>query len=186
MKDKKILRKKMREIRDGLNSEEINIRSGKITEQLLHSSLYEKSEYICVYDAFRNEVDCRYIIKQAFQDGKSVYLPVTNDETKTMEFYRITESTSYTEGNYGIREPKLDENSEKLQHNAVILMPGLAFDRNKHRLGYGGGYYDKYLSLHQQHITVALCYDFQIVSALPYEEHDILPDYIVTEYEIIN
>lgn len=184
MEDKKILRKKLREIRDALTSKDIDIRSRRIAEQVLKTSFYKECTCICVYEAFRNEVCCKRITEQAFQDGKCVYLPVTDEETKTMEFYRITEDTIYQEGNYGIREPQLDGNSETLQRKALVLMPGLAFDRNKHRLGYGGGYYDKYLSLHNEHITAALCYNFQIVEELPYEEHDILPHYIVTESEM--
>ena len=186
MEDKKALRKQMRVIRDSLTSEEIVIHSKDITEQLLQSSLYKDCTHICVYEAFRNEVSCKYITEQAFQDGKCVYLPVTDEISKTMEFYEITETTVYRKGNYGIREPELNKDSNTLQEKALILMPGLAFDRNKHRLGYGGGYYDKFLALHKEHITVALCYNFQIVEKLPYEEHDILPDYIVTENEILN
>lgn len=184
MEDKKILRQKMRELRSSMTLEDMDTRSKQITEQLLQSVIYQECTHICVYEAFRNEVSCKYITKQAFQDGKCVYLPVTDEATKTMEFYQITEDSIYREGNYGIREPELNENSKTLQEKALILMPGLAFDRNKHRLGYGGGYYDKYLSLHKEHITVALCYNFQIVDELPCEEHDVLPDYIVTEKEM--
>lgn len=185
MEDKKKLRKKMREIRDALTNEEVEIRSKQIAEQLLQSPIYRECTHICVYEAFRNEVSCGYIKKQAFQDGKYVFIPITDIESKTMGFYRITEDTVYKEGNYGILEPILGRKCNNLQEKALILMPGLAFDRNKHRLGYGGGYYDKYLSLHKEHITAALCYNFQIVDELPCEEHDILPDYIVTECEVL-
>ena len=184
MNDKKILRKQMRERRDALTTEEINIRSKQISEQLLQSSFYKECTHICVYEAFRNEVSCENITTKALQDGKCVYLPVTDEASKTMDFYQITEDTIYREGNYGIREPEINKNSKTLQDKALILMPGLVFDRNKHRLGYGGGYYDKYLALHKEHITVALCYNFQIVDELPCEEHDILPDYIVMESEM--
>ncbi len=184
MDDKKILRNRMREIRDALTNEEMDVRSRKITEQLIQSELYNECTHICVYEAFCNEVSCAYIKKQALHDGKNVYLPVTDKMRKTMEFYRITQDTIYRDGNYGIREPEFDEHTDTLQEKSLILMPGLAFDRNKHRLGYGGGYYDKYLALHNEHITMALCYDFQIVDELPCEEHDILPDYIVTESEM--
>lgn len=184
MEDKKNLRKKMREIRDALTTEEIETRSKQIAEQLLKTSIYRECTHICVYEAFRNEVSCKYIKEQAFQDGKYVFIPITDIESKTMEFYRIAADTVYQEGNYGILEPILDKQCNNLQEKALILVPGLAFDGNKHRLGYGGGYYDKYLSLHKEHITVALCYNFQIVEELPCDEHDILPDYIVTEKEI--
>lgn len=182
--DKKTIRKEMREKRNFLTTTDILLHSKQVTEQLIQSNIYRDCTHICVYEAFRNEVSCEYITTQALQDGKCVYLPVTDEASKTMEFYQITEDTVYREGNYGIREPELNKNSKTLQDKALVLMPGLAFDRDKHRLGYGGGYYDKYLSLHKEHITAALCYNFQIVEELPCEEHDILPDYVVSESEI--
>ena len=173
----------MRERRNALLDEDIRLLSIQISERLIRSTIYNEAVHICIYEAFRNEVSCEYIKKKAFQDGKRVYIPVTDEITKTMDFYEITENTFYIEGNYGIKEPVFHENSNILQEKALILMPGLAFDRNKHRLGYGGGYYDKYLAIHSEHVTAALCYNFQIVDELPSEKHDILPNYIVTESE---
>ena len=93
--------------------------------------------------------------------------------------------TEWRIGTYGIEEPILESETRILKEKAVILMPGLVFDRKKHRIGYGGGYYDRYLAGHTEHITAALCYAFQIIEEnLPWEEHDILPDYIITEKEI--
>ena len=183
--DKKVIRKELRQKRDALHLEEVDVLSKQITMHLIESSMYKECSHICVYEAFRNEVSCKYIKEQAFQDGKCVFIPVTDEVSKTMEFYQIIENTVYQEGNYGIYEPVIDSNSKTLQDKALILMPGLGFDKNKHRLGYGGGYYDKYLAIHPEHVTVALCYHFQIVEALPYEAHDVLPDYIVTEDKIL-
>lgn len=182
--DKKSLRSVLRQKRNNLTAVEIEVLSKQITNRLVGTIMYKECTHICVYEAFRNEVSCQYIKEQAFQDRKRVYIPVTDEASKTMEFYEITKDTMYREGNYGIIEPILGENSKTLQENALILMPGLGFDRNKHRLGYGGGYYDKYIAIHIDHVTAALCYDFQIVGELPCEEHDILPDYVVTESEI--
>lgn len=185
MVDKKVIRKELRQKRDGLHLDEVDVSSKQIALHLIESSMYKECTHICVYEAFRNEVSCKYIKEQAFRDGKCVYIPVTEEESKTMEFYQISEDTVYREGNYGIQEPVLDDNSKTLQNKALILMPGLGFDKNKHRLGYGGGYYDKYLAIHPDHVTAALCYNFQIVESLPYEAHDIVPDYIITEDKII-
>ena len=181
MPDKKIIRKKMLAMRNALSPEDVAVYSEQIAKLVTSSVEYMNCKHICVYQAFRNEVSCDSIISKAFSDDKQVYVPVTDMETKTMEFYQITPETIWKEGNYGILEPVLAKDSLILQEPAVILMPGLAFDHNKHRLGYGGGYYDKYLAVHKEHVTMALCYDFQIVDELPREEHDILPDYIVTE-----
>lgn len=180
--DKKKIREEMLAMRKALSKKERNHLSGKIAEHIIHSPLYDKNHHICIYQPFRGEVICDKIKTQAFLDKKMIYVPVTNVEQKSVTFYRIDESTTFTAGAYGIMEPaeKLEENI--LKNPALILMPGLAFDEKKHRVGYGGGYYDRYLENHHEHITVALCFGFQVLNYdLPYEEHDILPDYIVTE-----
>ncbi|MBR1866288.1 MAG: 5-formyltetrahydrofolate cyclo-ligase, partial [Lachnospiraceae bacterium] len=139
---------------------------------------------ICVYQAFRNEVSCDKITEYAFEAGKYVFVPVTDQESRTMEFYPVTRDTRWVEGAYGILEPVLEEHTPVLTGKALILMPGLAFDKDRHRIGYGGGYYDKYLAGHTGHVTAALCYHFQVVEGiLPYEDHDWTPNYIITDKE---
>ena len=184
--EKQPLRSRMQSRRAALSREEQESRSAQIIEQIVQSALYDKNQRICIYQAFRNEVSCDTMKQKAWEDGKEIYVPVTDEKNKTMEFYRITPATQWQTGAYGIMEPVLEEDTPRLTEPALILMPGLVFDHHKHRIGYGGGYYDKYLSSHPMHITAALCYDFQIVpEELPFEEHDILPDYIVTEQYII-
>ncbi len=184
--DKKQLRKAMQQRRAALSTEEQQCRSLQITMQLFQSALYDKNIRICIYQAFRNEVSCDTIMHESWKCEKEVFVPVTDEQNKTMEFYRVTEQTQWQSGAYGIMEPVLEATAKPLEEPALILMPGLVFDRNKHRIGYGGGYYDKYLAEHGIHTTAALCYDFQIVlEELPYEEHDVLPDYIITEDGIL-
>ncbi|MBQ4058126.1 MAG: 5-formyltetrahydrofolate cyclo-ligase [Lachnospiraceae bacterium] len=184
--NKKELRQYMREKRNALTIREQKLYSDQIAEMVLTSDLYQNLANICVYQAFRNEVSCDKITEQALLDGKQVFVPVIDNDSKTMEFYQITLDTNWVDGAYGIKEPIIDSNSKILTDKALILMPGLVFDHQKHRLGYGGGYYDKYLGLHKEHRTLALCYDFQVVEeSIPYEDHDILPDYIVTEKKIL-
>lgn len=183
--EKQFLRKQMREKRAQLSKIECDERSAQIAEQLFQSAFYEAYNHICIYQAFRNEVSCEAICKQAWNDQKKVYVPVTDEQTKTMEFYEITPYTTWKKGAYGIAEPETISPDCVLNNTALILMPGLLFDTQRHRLGYGGGYYDKYLSAHTEHRTAALCYDFQVIDhTLPYEEHDRLPDYLVTEHHI--
>lgn len=186
MKNNKVeLRREMQKKRNMLTLDEVNSLSEKIAVRIIESVLYKECKHICIYQAFRNEVSCEGIMKKAWLDKKRVYVPVTDKEQKRMDFFQIREQTQWRVGSYNIMEPVLDTDTIKLQEPALILMPGLAFDKNKRRIGYGGGYYDKYLEQHQGHITAALCYQFQIVKEeLPHEEYDILPDYIVTENEI--
>lgn len=180
--NKKNIRDEMLAKRNALSLEERIFYSEQIALQVINSPLYDKFHHICIYQAFRGEVLCDRICSQAFQDGKQVYVPVTDLKNKCITFYQIDECTQYKTGAYGIREPVIETVSRTLSESALILMPGLAFDRKKHRIGYGGGYYDRYLARHLEHKTAALCFEFQILNDdLPYEEHDILPDYIVTE-----
>ena len=186
MIDKKIIREEMLLRRGKLTDEDVRRYSETIMQRLVESSFYRECHNLCIYQAFRNEVSCDTIMPLSLSDGKRVYTSVTDKTGKSIEFYQITEYTKWQQGAYGIMEPVITPDDQPLQEPALVLMPGLAFDRNKHRLGYGGGYYDRYLAGHQGNITAALCYSFQITEhELPYEEHDILPDYIVTEQEII-
>lgn len=182
---KKKLRKEMQIKRNELTMKEVLSLSEQIAVRIEKSDLFKKYENICIYKAFRHEVYCDSIMRKALLAGKKVYAPVTDMEHMTMEFYQITRMTEWRTGAYNIQEPVLTKETSVLQSPSLLLMPGLLFDYNKHRIGYGGGYYDKYLETHKEHTTMALCYSFQIMEKdLPCEEHDILPDYIVTEQEI--
>lgn len=181
---KKKLRLYMQMQRDALSDETVARYSEKITQHISDSTFYKTMKRICIYQAFRNEVSCSFLKDRAFADGKQVYVPVTDTQRGRITFWRIYPDTEWIKGAYGIYEPKVSGRTEELKANALICMPGLCFDKHRHRIGYGGGYYDKYLAVHREHTTVALCYQFQIVDTLPYEAHDILPDYIVTEQGI--
>ncbi len=183
--DKQQMRKLMQDKRNLLTKEETAVLSEQICTQLAESTLYRECKNICVYRAFRNEVSCEGIMTRALAEGKQVYVPVTDRENGKIEFYQVTDRTVWKIGAYQIKEPVLDEDALTLQEKALVLMPGLVFDRKRHRLGYGGGYYDRYLEDHPEHVTAALCYRFQVLEdELPCEKHDILPDYIFTETDI--
>lgn len=185
---KKRIRKELTEKRNALSKREVKQRSGIICYHVLQSDEYKKASAVCVYQAFRNEVSCDDIIDKAYEDGKRVFVPVVDDDKKTMDFYEITADTEWAEGSYGIKEPVITKDTKKLTaaDNVLVIMPGLAFDKNKHRIGYGGGYYDKYLAEHKNYIKMAQCYSFQVVDEkLPFNEQDVLPDHIVTEDGLI-
>lgn len=186
--DKKEIRKLINEKRNALSKEEVVNRSEVICKYIIDSDHYKNSENICVYEAFRNEVSCDTIINKAYNDNKQVFVPVVNMNSKTMEFFEINSETKWRENEYGIKEPVITDDTNKLDNslNALIIMPGIAFDSKKHRIGYGGGYYDKFLSNNNNHVTIALCYDFQIIDTdIPYNEHDIKPEFIATDKGIL-
>lgn len=176
----------MMEKRNGMDEKEVAALSQMISNQVFQTETFKEAHCICIYQAFRNEVSCSFIKREAFRLNKRVYTPVTDLSAKSIDFFEVLPDTEWVTGAYGIQEPKNLCMETKLKQPALMLMPGLLFDKDKHRIGYGGGYYDKYLECHREHTTMALCYDFQIVPfGLPYEEHDMIPDYIVTESGMI-
>ncbi len=116
------------------------------------------------------------MLEQALRDGKRVAVPkVYGDD---MKFIYMTDLTQVSKGYAGIPEPVADEPVADDPH-ALVLMPGMAFTKDGCRMGYGGGFYDKFLAREPQHPTLALCYDFQIVDTIPTEDYDIPVDCVL-------
>ena len=170
--DKTELRKKMRQQRNDLGWDEISHYSKIISDKVKELAEFQQAERIMIYLPFRNEVDTAYLLTA----DKKYALPVI-DENKLL----ICEySQDFVKNRYGIFEPR----DRKEVAVDLIIVPGLAFDRERNRLGYGKGHYDKLLP--ELNIpAIALAYDFQIVEKLPAEEHDIKMTKIVTEKRII-
>ena len=111
-----------------------------------------------------------------------VYVPKVYGQD--MEFIEITDYEELASGNFGILEPVSDDFEEI--EDGLMFMPGIAFDHSRNRIGFGGGYYDRYLARHAGLVTVALAYEFQIVDKIDSEPTDIRPHIIVTESEVIS
>ena len=116
------------------------------------------------------------LLEKALADGKRVAVPkVYGDE---MRFLYITDLSQVEKGYAGIPEPVADEPVAE-DKTALVLMPGLAFDPQGHRIGYGGGFYDKFLAAEPDHPTVALCYAFQMLPELKTDDYDIPVDLVL-------
>ena len=100
-----------------------------------------------------------------------------------MKYYYITSLDQLSPGYFQIPEP--EEGAEAQEENAFLIVPGVAFDKNRHRAGYGQGFYDRYLSMHPKHKTAAIAFEFQIVEEIPAEATDVFPDKVVTEKRVI-
>ncbi len=210
--EKKRLRAAALAKRDSLTAQQRNNYSVSITKNLTSLFCYREADAVLTYISFRSEVDTIPLIERAFADGKAVFAPKVYG--KEMEFYRIFSQSDLAAGYRGILEPagglSLDEwMGDQSSQKILICMPGTAFDRARHRIGYGGGFYDRYLSrlLHQKEdveasaytqtgadmeehpqlkfSTAALAYDCQIFEEIPWESHDIRPMCVVTEKEIL-
>lgn len=188
---KKRFRREALTKRDGLTAEQRRNYSGRIIKKLIDLPCYVNADAILTYVSFRSEVDTFPLIERAFTDGKAVFAPKVLG--KEMDFFRIYSLADLTAGYRGILEPSgrysYDEwRGDQLGQCALICMPGAAFDRARHRIGYGGGFYDRYLSGHLQRkvATAALAFDCQIFEEIPWEAHDIRPKWIITEKERIS
>ena len=180
--DKKEIRKNMISKRDNILKEEKEIMDKNIILKLKESEYYKKSKNIFIYLGFGSEIDTMSYIQEFINEGKHIFIPRTDIKTKKMEAVEITSLEGLKENKYGILEP--DDSKEEFYKNNLdlIILPGVAFDLVGKRIGYGGGYYDRYLeNIDKKIMKVALIYDFQLLENVPAEEHDIKADYIITE-----
>lgn len=180
--EKKIIRKKMQEDRNRLSPEEHAVKSRLIAEKLINFDDYLKAKTIFIFYPFRNEVDTKIIIKDALMKGKKVILPkIIGNEIKT--FFFSDSDKDLKEGSFGILEPEIPRCKEaKLDEIDLAVVPGVCFDLNFNRIGYGGGFYDKILPKLRKNIKkIALAFDLQIISEVPFCSHDKKVDIIITE-----
>lgn len=163
------LRSHIRDLKRQMTEAEITEKSEQLRLLFTATDVYRNAKTLYGYISCNQEVRTLPILEQALRDGKRVAVPKCYGSE--MRFIWM-EDFSQTAPNRGIPEPIADGPVADDLH-ALVLMPGLAFDCQGHRIGYGGGYYDKFLATEPNHPTVALCYDFQVMKHLPTEEFDI-------------
>lgn len=174
--DKKELRRYIRLEKEAMTETDILRKSEILTQKFLNSTEYLDASVIYGYLSYNQEVRTEEILKKALLDGKRVAVPkIFGDE---MRFVYISDLAQVESGYKGIPEPIADEPLAEDPY-ALVLMPGIAFTKNGGRIGYGGGFYDRFLSKETAHKTVALCYDFQILDSLPIEKFDIPVDKVI-------
>lgn len=180
MLDKEALRKEIGALKRAMTQAEIEAYSAELTEKFCNTEDYQSAASVYVYLPYNQEVRTWEIVKRAWADGKRVAVPkVYGDE---MKFLWLESFDPIAPGGWNIPEPTFDAPIAD-DEAALILMPGLAFDREGHRVGYGGGFYDKYLEQHPHHRLIALCYPFQLFAHLDVEEHDIPVDRVICAAE---
>lgn len=174
--NKQELRKSIREQKRAMSIEEIEARSAELLKKFVASPQYQAARTLYGYLPYNQEVRTVPILEQAQKDGKRVAVPkVYGDD---MKFLYLDDLSRVEKGYSGIPEP-IDDEPVADDETALVLMPGLAFDPQGHRIGYGGGFYDKFLAREPGHPTVALCYSFQVLPQLETEEFDIPVDAVI-------
>lgn len=184
--EKEVLRKAMLTKRNQLSQSEVQAKSQQICQQFLLLPSYHSAKTILAYLAIKQEPDSLAIIKNAWQQKKQVLVPLTCPTNKTLLLSRLESLEELTEGYYSIPEPKHEffRPVDPLSVD-ICLLPGVAFDRIGYRLGYGGGYFDRFLPrLRPDCLKIALAYDFQVLDTFPRAQHDLPVDIIITETAI--
>ena len=170
------LRAQIRAKKRAMTPEQIESASRDLGEQFAASALYREARTIYGYLPYNQEVRTVPMLERAILEGKRVAVPkVYGDE---MKFIYLNDLTQVEKGYAGIPEPVADGPVAE-DPTALVLMPGLAFDKDGNRMGYGGGFYDKFLAREPDHPTLALCYGFQMVAHLETEEHDMPVDCVL-------
>ena len=174
--NKQELRKKIREQKRAMSPEEIEARSAKLGELFVNSQAYREAKTIYGYLPYNQEVRTVPMLEQALKDGKRVAVPKCYGDR--MRFIFMDDLSKVEKGYAGIPEP-VEDGPVADDTTALVLMPGMAFDPQGHRCGYGGGFYDKFLASEPGHPTLALCYAFQVLPHLETEAFDIPVDTVL-------
>lgn len=165
----------MLERRNALAAGEVTRRSKRVQEFLLNSKEFKSAKTIGAYYAFGSEVKTDLIIEQARSLGKKIALPSVEGDGLT--FYELSSGKYLVKGRFGIMEPLPYGHVEKID---LLMVPGIAFDKKGYRLGYGKGYYDKFLAKKKM-ASIGLAYSFQLLESLPVDRHDEKLDAVATE-----
>ena len=166
--------------RDSLSLDFINITSKQIQDNLRKIEFFRNAKSIGAYYSIGSEVRTQDILQEVLKSGKEVSLPKV--VKKDIVFKKINSLSDLEQGNFSVMEPK--DYCEDVKKIEVIIVPAIALTRVGHRLGYGFGYYDRYLSAKKPK-TIALSYSKQIIKSFPYSDHDVRIDCMVTEDGVI-
>ena len=186
MKTKREIRREVLILRDGLSEQEYRMGSLKVADRIIGHQWFYQAEHLLIFVSYGSEIDTSEIITEALRKGKKVYVPRV--EGDVMHFYRIGSLEELVEGYKGIREP--DGTSERYEEErrvergerVLMIMPGVAFDLRRNRIGYGKGFYDKYLADKEelQIYSIGIGFPCQMVEEIPAEENDIKSYQVIT------
>lgn len=180
--EKNIIRKQMKQLRADMTRTERFEKSMQIFEQLITVPEFKRADRIYTYVSMDNEIDTIMLIDYSLSLEKRVFVPRVSG--KDMEFYEISDISELSPGYMGIYEPDINGKEPDYSRTGFMCMPGLAFDKSYNRIGYGGGFYDRYLSVENKLYKAALAYEAQLLESIPARDGDVRPDMIVTEENI--
>lgn len=175
----------MLQLRSNLSYDVWQTASHAAQKQLVRLKQFSDAGCIALYMPIRNEVDTRLALDTCLQKGQKVLLPRVSG--KDLLFCNVENLEQLTKGCYGISEPCTICQIVPLSTADLVVVPGVAFDRQGHRIGFGQGFYDRCLAgVSKKATLVGLCHDFQIVEQIQAEQHDINMDLLVSEHQVID
>ncbi len=183
--NKKALRASIKQKRRALSIEYRQQASRKMQAELTRLPCYQAAEYIMLYMAMQDEVQLDELIAMVLKDGKKAVIPLVTG-AGLMEAVELSDMADLVPDKYGIKT--VSEEKRRLiapDKIDLIIVPGVAFDKAGHRLGMGGGFYDRFMLRASRAVRAALAYDCQLLAAVPAEVHDLTVDYIITEKQNI-
>lgn len=183
LQQKKALRKRILLARDAIGKQERNRAEVLLTERILGHQWFYLSDVVLGFACYGSEINIDEILLEALRKGKRLYLPKV--EGAEMNFYRVDDLSKLSEGYKGIREPEGDTEryvyAPTEHRRELMLMPGVAFDPFRNRMGYGKGFYDRFLSDKPdlQLCTIGVGFACQMVDQVPHGEQDIRPYQVI-------
>ena len=188
--NKNNMRNKFMNKREDLSDSKVKFKSNMIVNNFLETDFYNNSDKIFVYVSYKNEVQTHLLIKKMLEENKDVYVPDPDPETKEMEAVLIEQFNDLTKGAYGILEPSNSDFKIDPSLLDIIIVPGLVFSLKGFRIGYGGGFYDRFLARAQGNkldpIKISFVYEEFLIDKIPINKYDLPVDFLMTEGKIIN
>jgi 5-formyltetrahydrofolate cyclo-ligase len=183
---KGLLRREMQSLRDSIPRDEKQRLDEAIVENLFGWNIFKSAKHIFCYMSFRSEIDTLPVIHRSLMEKKVVSVPKIDLSTKQMRACIIEDTQkSLKPGSFGILEPIEGCSELSYENLQLIVAPGLAFTRRGERLGYGGGFYDRFIECHNHIPVCSLIYNRLILEELPVKDHDLPVDYLITESGVI-
>lgn len=187
--DKEIIRRQLLEKRTAMLGPDVEAMSRSIVDMVMSLDQWSTAEDVLLYWPIRNEVDVRPLLKDAWNSGKRLFMPCCRkNEPGQMDFGVVRAESDLDSGSFGIKEPcrSCCEFPDAVSPD-LIIVPGVGYDRNGYRIGFGGGYYDRFLDRPQKDgfFSVGVCYDFQLVEGFPVEPWDKAVQLVCTNKELI-
>lgn len=177
MTSKKILREAIRQRKRQYSPQQLSDMSLTVVERMKANSQFSHARTLFIYSSLSDEVDTTTLLDSLALCGKTVVLPKVVD-AENMELRLYTGREDLAAGSYGIMEPT-GKLFTALHDIDVAVVPGMAFDRNGHRLGRGKGYYDRMLAQMPQAYKIGICFDFQLMENIPHDAHDVSMDEVI-------